>query len=136
MADAHLDLHDESALSGAVIGAAIEVHRYLGPGMLETVYQACLERELVLRGIPFASSLRMPVRYKGMQVDAAYRLDLLVDEQVVVEIKSVEQLMPVHTSQVLTYLRLTGRQLGLLINFNVPTLVKGVRRVVNGGSDR
>jgi GxxExxY protein len=119
-------------LSGKVIGAAIEVHRHLGPGLLEAVYESCLCEELALRGIPFERQVMMPVVYRGKALEARYRIDLVVDQLIVVELKSVEALLPVHKAQVLTQLKFTGLQLGLLINFYVPRLVEGVKRVVNG----
>ncbi len=121
-----------NAITGKIIGAAIEVHRHLGPGLLESAYEQCLCRELNLRGVPFECQVQLPVDYKGLRLDCGYRLDLLVAQQVVVEIKAVEALLPVHEAQVLTYLRLGGWKAGLLINFNVPVLTKGVRRLVLG----
>ena len=115
-------------ISGSIIGGAIEVHRYLGPGMLESAYEACLEYELLSRGHAIERQKPLPVTYKGTSIDCAYRLDLVVDEQVIIEIKSVEQLLPIHQAQILSYLRLSGLPLGLLINFNGPTLKQGVRR--------
>jgi GxxExxY protein len=120
----------EKELTEEIIGAAIEVHKALGPGLLESAYAACLRRELELRRIPFEAERPLPVEYKGKQVDCGYRLDLLVDRRVVVELKAVEELDPVHEAQLLTYLRLTGARVGLLINFNVPLLTDGVRRRV------
>ena len=111
----------------AVIGAAIEVHRGLGPGLLESAYQECLCQELSLRNIPFDSQLELPVAYKGLRLECGYRVDLLIDDRVVVEVKAVEALLPVHQAQLLTYLRLGGWKLGLLINFNVPILKQGIR---------
>jgi GxxExxY protein len=119
-------------LSGKVIGAAIEVHRELGPGLLESAYEACLCRELALRGIPFARQVPLPIVYKGEQVDCAYRLDVLVHDLVIVEAKSVDKPEAIHEAQLLTYLWLSGRWLGLLINFNVEVLKNGIRRLVNG----
>ena len=119
-------------LSRLVIGAAIEGHRHLGPGLLESAYQACLKRELELRQIPFRSQVDLPVEYKGIEVASAYRMDLVVGDLVVVELKSVEGLDPIHEAQLLTYLRLSNRWLGLLINFNVAVLKNGVRRLVLG----
>ena len=119
-------------LSHLVIGAAIEVHRCLGPGLLESAYQACLYRELALREVPFECQVALPVVYKGLAIDNAYRLDVVVGRLVIVELKSVEEIHPVHEAQLLTYLRLTGLWLGLLINFNVPTLKQGIRRLVSG----
>ena len=112
-----------------VIGAAIEVHRQLGPGLLEAAYEACLCRELELRAIPFESQYALPVSYKGIRVECGYRLDLLVARSVVVEIKAVETLLPVHDAQVITYLRVGGWKVGL-INFNVPVLKHGIPRLV------
>jgi GxxExxY protein len=120
-----------NVLSKRIIGAAIEVHRSLGPGLLESTYEACLARELTLAGLAFERQLVLPVEYKGVQIDAGYRLDLVVEGLVVVEIKAVEALLPVHDAQLITYLKLTGKPLGLLINFNVPTLVQGIRRRAN-----
>lgn len=120
--------YPEKALTHEIIGAAIEVHRLLGPGLLESVYQNCLARELSLRGIQFEQEKPLPVEYKGTLIDCGYRLDFLIDNKVVVELKAVEKIDPVHEAQLLTYLRLTGCKVGLLINFNVPILVKGVKR--------
>ena len=105
-----------------VIGAAIEVHRTLGPGLLESAYETCLCRELQLRNIQYQRQLSLPVNYKGITLESGYRLDLLVENQVVVEVKAIETLQPVHEAQVLTYMRLGGWRVGLLINFNVPLL--------------
>lgn len=117
-------------ITESVIEAATEVHRILGPGMLEATYKACTARELTLRGHRVEVEVAVPVVYKGMSVKSAYRIDILVDHLVVVEIKVVDKLIPVHRSQVLTYLRLYSRPVGLLINFNVRLLKTGVRRVV------
>ena len=117
-------------LTEAIIGAAIEVHRALGPGLLESAYEECLSRELALREIPFARQVSLPVEYKGVRLDCGYRLDLLVADAVVVEIKAVAGLEPIHSAQVLTYLKLGGWKVGLLINFNVPVLKLGVRRLM------
>ncbi len=117
-------------ITHAVIGAAMEVHRSLGPGLLESSYEVCLCRELDLRGIPFERQRPLPVSYKGVQLEAGYRLDVLVAKQVVVELKAVESLLPIHEAQLLTYLKLGGWSVGLLINFNVEVLKDGVRRRV------
>ncbi len=119
-------------ISGVIIGAAIEVHRALGPGLLESAYEKCLCRELTLRQIPFERQRPLPVEYKGVRLDCGYRLDLLVADTVVVEIKAVERLLPIHEAQLLTYLKLGGWKVGLLINFNVPVLKQGIRRRVLG----
>ena len=115
----------------AIIGAAIEVHRELGPGLLESAYEACLGRELELRGISFQRQVALPVAYKGEELECGYRMDLIVEDEVVVEVKAVDTLLPIHDAQLLTYLRLSGRPVGLLINFNVPFLKNGIRRLVH-----
>jgi len=119
-------------LSGKIIGAAIEVHKHLGPGLLENAYEACLCRELELRGIPFQRQYPVNIEYKGITVEAAYRIDVLVTDLVVIELKSVEKFEPIHDAQLLTYLRLHKRWLGLLINFNVPVLKDSIQRRVLG----
>jgi GxxExxY protein len=122
--------HPTNAISEAVIGAAIEVHRQLGPGLLESSYHACLCRELELRGIPYQSQVTLPLEYKGTQIAKGYVIDLLVEESLVVEIKSVDNLLPIHSAQLMTYLRLQQLSAGLLINFNVHTLLHGLRRIL------
>jgi GxxExxY protein len=122
-------LHSE--LTRAIIGAAIEVHKHLGPGLLESAYEECLRHELTLRGVSFRYQVELPVVYKGLELDCGYRMDLVVEDTVVVELKSVEETHPVHEAQLLTYLRLSGKTIGLLINFNVPILKDGmIRRVL------
>ena len=121
-------------LSGAVLGASFAVHSALGPGLMESVYEACLVHELRLRGVSVDRQVALPIHYKGYTVsDAGYRLDLLVENEVVVEIKSVEEIHPIHHAQLLTYLRLSGLRLGLLLNFNVSRMKDGGihRRVLN-----
>jgi len=113
------------------IGAAIEVHKQLGPGLLESTYQACLCHELELRGISFECQKPLPLEYKGIRLECGYRIDLLVAGLVIVEIKSVEALAPIHEAQLLTYLKLTGIKVGFLINFNVVVLKEGIRRLVH-----
>ena len=115
-----------------VIGAATAVHRALGPGLLESAYQECLCQELLLRGIPFARQVPLPLEYRGIRCECGYRLDLLVGGAVVIEIKSIEAIAPIHEAQLLTYLRLGGWKVGLLMNFNVPVLKDGIRRKVLG----
>ena len=117
-------------LTHAIIGAAMEVHRKVGPGLLEAVYEECLAKELTLRGIPFERQKPIPLVYKDLKLECGYRLDLLVATRVVVEIKAIESIAPIHESVMLTYLRLSGCQLGLLINFHVPVLKDGIRRFV------
>jgi GxxExxY protein len=124
------DDEEDDPLTRAVIGAAIEVHRILGPGLLESVYHRCLCHELELRGIPHRSQVRLPVRYKGLDLGDELVLDVLVDDRLVLELKAVERLEGVHEAQLLTYLRLSGHRLGLLMNFNVRFLKDGVRRRV------
>lgn len=119
-------------LSNQVIGAAIEVHRHLGPGLLESAYEECLCHELSLRKVPHARQVPLPVEYKGIKLECGYRLDVLVDSLVILELKAVEQLEPIHEAQLLTYLRLSKLWLGLLINFNVPVVKNGIKRLVNG----
>lgn len=119
-------------LTRAVIGAAIEVHRNLGPGLLESIYQPALEFELRQRGIEFDAQLVMRVKYKGTGLPAKLRLDLVVERQLIVEVKAVERVLNLHSAQLLTYLKLSGLRLGLIINFNVAVLHNGIRRIVNG----
>jgi GxxExxY protein len=121
---------DRNEITERVIGAAIEVHRALGPGLLESAYEECLAHELTLRAVTFERQRALPVQYKGVALDCGYRLDLLVENAVVVEIKAVSEIEPVYEAQLLTYLRLGGWQVGLLINFNVPVLKNGIRRRV------
>lgn len=116
-------LHKE--LTEQIIGAAIEVHRLLGPGLLESAYEECLCHELTLRKIPFRKQAPLPVEYKGVKLDCGYRIDLLVDEAVIVELKCVEKLLPVHDAQLLTYMKLTGNTVGLIFNFYTDVLTRG-----------
>ena len=118
-------------LTGLILAAAIEVHRILGPGLLESIYVECLEQELRARGSRFVRQVTVPITYKGIQLRGFYRVDLIVEDRVVVEVKSVEILAPVYKAQVLTYMRITGKTAGLLINFNVPRLMDGVKRLIN-----
>jgi len=114
-----------------IIGAAIEVHRHLGPGLLESAYEECLCHELHLRGLDFKRQVELPVLYKGLNLNCGYKIDLVVQDEVILELKSVEKLLPVHQAQLLTYMRLADKKVGLLINFNVPLLTQGiVRRVL------
>jgi GxxExxY protein len=115
-----------------IVGSAIEVHRRLGPGLLESTYEACFCRELLLRGIAFERQVMLPVCYRGLQVDCGYRLDVVVAGSIIVEVKAIRKVLPVHRAQVLTYLKLTGLHIGLLINFNVELLRSGVYRIING----
>ncbi len=121
----------DNQLTDKIIGAAIEVHRTLGPGLLESAFEECLCYELSQVGLGFQRQVELPVRYKRVNLDGAYRIDLIVEDAVIVELKTVSELLPVHCSQLLTYLKLSGRHVGLLINFNVTALKKGLKRVVN-----
>ena len=116
----------EGELTQAVRGAAIEVHRHLGPGLLESACEECLCRELDLRGLQFERQVALPVEYKGVKLDCGHRMDLVIEDRVVVEVKSVDEVAPVHEAQLLTYLRLATRRVGLLMNFNVPLMTKGI----------
>jgi GxxExxY protein len=119
-------------LTHEIIGAGIEVHRMLGPGLLESAYRKCLCRELVLRGIPYQRERPLPLEYKGIRLECGYRVDILVGGVVAVEVKAVEALAPIHDAQLLTYLRLGGWRVGLLINFNVLLLKDGIHRRIVG----
>jgi GxxExxY protein len=122
---------DIGDLTGEVIGAAIEVQKILGPGLLESTYEECLCRELELRKIPYERQKELPIEYKGLKLDCGYRLDILVANRLIFELKACESLQPIHEAQLLTYLKLTGIKLGLLINFNVPMLKQGIKRIAN-----
>ena len=119
-----------SDLVRTVIGASIEVHRWVGPGLLESAYRACLQKELRVQGVPFECEVRLPVIYKGEPVECHYRIDFWFGNELVLELKSVENLLPVHSAQLLTYLKLTGAKQGLLINFNVPVLRSGIKSLM------
>jgi GxxExxY protein len=121
----------ENEVTEKIIGSAIEVHRRIGPGLLESIYSECLAMELTLRGVRFDREVSVPIEYRGHRVAADLKIDLLVERCVVVELKAVEKLLPVHDAQLLTYLLLTRQSVGLLINFNVPVLKNGIRRLVN-----
>ena len=123
-------MEERYALTERIIGAAIEVHRILGPGLLESVYQMCLIRELKLRGIEYRSPVALPIIYKGESLACNLSMDIVVEGQVVIELKTVEKLQPIHEAQLLTYLRLSKIRRGLLINFNVPLLKDGLKRMV------
>jgi GxxExxY protein len=123
-----VDIND---LTGTVIRAAIEVHKTLGPGLLESIYEECLCHELEMNRIPFERQKELPVEYKGKKLSSNYRLDVVVDKQLILEIKACDALLPIHDAQLLTYLKLTGFKVGLLINFNVPVLKEGIKRIAN-----
>ena len=120
---------ENNSLTDAIIGAAISVHRELGPGLLESVYEKCLAFELSDRGLSVTTQKEISVRYKNLTFDCGFRADLIVENKVLVELKSIDQLLPVHTAQVLTYLKLSNLRTGLLINFNVPLLKSGIKRL-------
>lgn len=120
-------------LSGKVVGLCIEIHRELGPGLLESAYEECLAYELSKAGLRFERQKPLPVRYKEVQLDCGYRLDFVVEGILIIELKAVTELLPIHEAQLLTYLKLDKKPLGLLVNFNMPTLKQGVRRLVCGG---
>jgi len=117
-------------LSRQIVDAVFQVHRTLGPGLLESVYEACLCHELKKRGIAFKSQVALPVVYDGVEIEAGFRIDIWVEDRLVVELKAVDELHDIHAAQLLTYLRLTGNRLGLLINFNVPVIKQGIKRIV------
>jgi GxxExxY protein len=122
---------EENALTEKIIGACIEVHRTLGPGLLESAYQECLAHELSLQGIAFRKEVALPVKYKGVSLDCGYRIDFLVEDRVVLELKAVDQLLAIHKAQLLTYLKLMKIRIGLLVNFNSALLKNGICRMVN-----
>jgi GxxExxY protein len=122
---------DINQLSSQIIGAAIEVHKALGPGLLESAYEKCLCHELKLRGLSFDNQKPLPLVFKGEELDCGYRLDIVVDNAIILEVKSREKIEPIHKAQLLTYLKLSGLRLGLVLNFNVPVMRDGIVRIVN-----
>ena len=122
---------DINQLSSKIIGAAIEVHKALGPGLLESAYEKCLCHELKLRGLSFDNQKALPLVFKGEELDCGYRLDIVVDNAIILEVKSCEKIEPIHKAQLLTYLKLSDLNLGLLLNFNVPIMREGITRIVN-----
>ena len=120
---------DINKLTAEVIGAAIEVHKILGPGLLESAYEECLCHEFGLRAMPYERQKELPIEYKGVTLDCGYRLDVVVAKMLILELKACERLEPIHEAQLLTYLKLTGIKIGLLINFNVPVLKQGIKRL-------
>jgi GxxExxY protein len=117
-------------LTGQIIGAAIEVHRELGPGLLESAYGKCLAREFDLRGMPYEKELELPINYKGILIESGFRLDFWVNREVIVELKAVENILPIHRAQVMTYLKLTQCRLALILNFNTEVMRYGIKRVI------
>jgi len=126
----HREIGEKNPRTAPIIGAAIEVHRHLGPGLLESAYEECLCHELHLRGLSFERQVDVPLSYKGLQLHCGYKIDLVVQKEVVLELKAVEKLLPVHEAQLLTYLKLTDKRVGLLINFNSALLTNGIKRFV------
>lgn len=123
---------EQEAVGKAILTSAMKVHSAPGPGLLESAYEVCLAHELTNQGIAVERQVELPVIYGGIRLDAGYRLDILVERKVIVEVKAVEKLIPIHTAQILSYLKLSGHQLGFLLNFNVLHMKDGIRRVVNG----
>ena len=122
---------DVNKLSSKIIGAAIEVHKKLGPGLLESTYEECLCFEMTLRGLSFKRQEPLPIEYKGTKLDCGYRLDIVVENKVIIELKACDKIEPIHRAQLLTYLKLSGLNLGLLLNFNTPVMRDGIVRIVN-----
>lgn len=122
---------DQNELSGKILDSTIEVHRNLGPGLLESVYEICLCKEFVHKKLNHIKQTQIPINYKGEQLKRHFRVDILVEEKIIVEVKAIELILPVHKAQLLSYLRLTKLNLGLMINFNVPKLIYGFKRIVN-----
>lgn len=129
-------MHEVDAITGQIIGAAIAIHQKYGPGLLESVYRLTLTQELVARGLTVEAEKPLQLEHQGLRFERAYLLDLLVEDCVIIEVKCVEKIAPIHVAQLITYLRLTGVKVGLIINFNVTVLKNGIRRVVNGYEDR
>lgn len=125
------NLPELNSVSEKIILGAIRVHRELGPGLLESTYEACLAHELTSLGLEFVRQKSCPVRYRGLEIECGYRMDLLVQDRVVVELKAVDRILPIHKAQLLSYLKMSNLNLGLLINFNVPLLKEGIQRVMN-----
>lgn len=126
-----LNYPELTGLSERIIGCCIEVHKQLGPGLLESIYGTCLIREFQLQKIGFRKEVSIPINYKGINLETGYRLDFIIEDSIALELKSVETVLPIHKMQVLTYLKITGLKLGLLINFNVPVLKQGINRVIH-----
>jgi len=125
------DVDELNRLSSETIGAAIEVHRNLGPGLLESAYESCLSWELRQRGFDVEKQVPVPIRYKGLTLDEGYRIDLLVEGKLLLELKSIDKVQPIHMAQVLTYLKMTGLKMALILNFNVLLMRSGIKRIVN-----
>ena len=118
-------------ITGSIIDSAMKVHTELGPGLLESAYEACLKHELISKNIHVLNQVILPIKYDGIEIEAGYRLDLLVEDEVIVELKAVDKIHPIHEAQLLSYLKLANKKIGLLINFNVPRLKYGIKRIIN-----
>ena len=118
-------------ITGSIIDSAMKVHTELGPGLLESAYEACLKHELISKNIHVLNQVILPIKYHGIEIEAGYRLDLLVEDEVIVELKAVDKIHPIHEAQLLSYLKLANKKIGLLINFNVPRLKYGIKRIIN-----
>ena len=123
-------MEDLNLLSYEIIGAAYQVHSELGPGLLESTYEVCLEYELIKRGFKVECQKTLPINYDGIKLDAAYKIDLIVEDSIIIELKAVAEIQPIHTAQILTYLKLSKKKLGLLMNFNVTDMKKGIKRLI------
>ncbi len=126
-----LGKHSVNSLTETIIGCAIEVHKGIGPGLLESAYEECLCHELCQKGVSFKRQVQLPVRYKGVKLDCGYRLDILVDDQVIIEVKAVDAIMPIHEAQLLSYLRMLDKRIGLILNFHSTVMKYGIKRIVN-----
>ena len=125
-----MEIQNLNEISYAIIGCAYKVHRQLGPGLLESTYEVCLEYELKKAGLQVQRQVYLPVIYESIKLDAGYKIDLLIENQIIVELKAIDKIAPVHQAQLMAYLKLSGKQLGLLINFNVPDLQQGIKRII------
>jgi hypothetical protein len=125
-----MEIQNLNEISYAIIGCAYKVHRQLGPGLLESTYEVCLEYELKKAGLQVQRQVYIPVIYESIKLDAGYKIDLLIENQIIVELKAIDKIAPVHQAQLMAYLKLSGKQLGLLINFNVPDLQQGIKRII------
>jgi GxxExxY protein len=125
-----MEIQNLNEISYAIIGYAYKVHRQLGPGLLESTYEVCLEYELKKAGLQVQRQVYLPIIYESIKLDAGYKIDLLIENQIIVELKAIDKIAPVHQAQLMAYLKLSGKQLGLLINFNVPDLQQGIKRII------
>ena len=125
-----MEIQNLNEISYAIIGCAYKVHRQIGPGLLESTYEVCLESELKKAGLHVQKQVYLPVIYESIRLDAGYKIDLLIENQIIVELKAIDKIAPVHQAQLMAYLKLSGKQLGLLINFNVPDLQQGIKRII------